>query len=150
MVIDRSISKIPCLKLKFLDTMIADYCSKLSNFGGKSCNSEKNENVQHFINVVMWRHFSGVVYKCTITNVKCLQDSVYQKLLKSVHFWLTDWHTHARTHARARALIIRLPPSTTIHSIFFVQFTCLTPFLLTLARSSLVFLLVLDPLLQTI
>ena len=32
---------------------------------------------------------SCVVDKCTETNGKCLQDSVYQKLLKSVHFTLS-------------------------------------------------------------
>ena len=51
-------------------------------------------------------------------------------------------------------ILYQLPPSTTIHSILFVQFMCLTVYVLdslttTLSRSSLVFLLVLDPLLHT-
>jgi len=44
----------------------------------------------------------------------------------------------------------QLPPFTTIHSILFVQFTCLTVLFDNLSWSSLVFLLVLDPLLHTL
>ena len=39
-----------------------------------------------FHKVVLW-HISGMLDKCVITSVKFLQDSVYQKLLKSVQFW---------------------------------------------------------------
>ena len=48
-------------------------------------------------------------------------------------------------------ILYKLPPFTMIHSILFVQFTCLTdsPFQQSLSRSSLVFLLVLDTLLYT-
>jgi len=44
-----------------------------------------------FYEVMRW-HFSGVIRvidKCVRTNAESYQDSVYLKLLKSVHFWLS-------------------------------------------------------------
>jgi len=38
---------------------------------------------------VQWLHFTGVVDKVITAYVKFCQDSVYQKLLKSVLFWLS-------------------------------------------------------------
>jgi len=38
---------------------------------------------------VQWLHFTGVVDKVLSAHVKILQDSVCQKLLKSVQFWLS-------------------------------------------------------------
>jgi len=38
---------------------------------------------------IQWLHFTGVVDKVLSAHVKILQDSVCQKLLKSVQFWLS-------------------------------------------------------------
>jgi len=45
--------------------------------------------IQNAFHKVMWQHFSDVVGRFITTSIKFLQDSVYQKLLKSV-FFLTE------------------------------------------------------------
>ena len=58
-----------------------------------------------------------------------------------------DWE---RTSSYSSDILYQLPPSSTIYSILVVQFTCLTVLFPPLSRSSLVFLLALNPLLYTL
>jgi len=41
------------------------------------------------LNKVQWLHFTGVVEKFVTSDVTFLLDSVYQKILKLVNFWLS-------------------------------------------------------------
>ena len=77
-----SSSDTGCLKCKFLrGQQKSQFLPKFSDFGEKSNNFE---HVKRFCvsqgSAVTF--FSGVVDKCKSDDIKCLQDSVYQKLLK--------------------------------------------------------------------
>ena len=95
--------------------------------------------------------------------VICVERDADLHMAQLMPLPLTVSHTHTQPfngflsgttrvgqyHKKRSPILYHLPPFTTIHSIFFVQLTCLTVLGQLLSRSSLVFLLALDPQLHT-